>query len=327
MTTEPSFLAMAKTAGEVTNRPVHSAEAAYALAGLLVGSSMLPPFIKCWQDIVLLVLHGADLGFGPMEALRELVLVEGRVSVSARGQLKLLLRSGVKLQWLSDGTDGVEAALELQLPNDSVWHRASYTAKEAQTAGLLSKAGAWSKHPAAMLRARCVTKACAMHAPHLVGVHLTEELVDGVEDAVVVERPRGDTFLLAEAKKEWGEAAVNESLSKQQAAKAAAKEWWSQSGPTLVDACKRAREGVGPAEANAIWQLIEEWVGEHAQTIHRLPGHSTERKKVWDWLLKTANAIDMPLEQLHELFATHGIWSQPDLDAPSVDGVGEGAAS
>lgn len=317
----PNFLAMAETVGVVGAEPLTSATSVYALALMLSESSLLPRHVRCWQDLVLLFFVGSQLGLGPMESLRALYILEGRVGIDARYQLALLKRNGVKVRWIADGTSG-RAELEMELPDDpGVWHSAAYTIEEARHAGLTDdpKKPAWQKHPAAMLRARAITKACAMHAPHLVSAYESDEMREIEAQVTDVTPAPKDSFLVREAKEEWGAERVNESIARVRAARDFDAAWWSANGDEL----KKKRDELAnisptPDRARREMEWIEEWVVRHRESLNQLSfgggGQGGVRHKTHQWLAKIAACLDLEVEWLNDLYRAHDVWQTEPVE-------------
>jgi hypothetical protein len=140
---------------------------------LVKAGGFLPRHVRTEGELVAVILAGRELGLPPMTSLRSLHLVEGRVVVAADTQLALMVRAGATFQWLSDGRNGT-AQLKLRRPGQQE-HVQTYSIDDAKTAGLTGKNN-WRNHPAAMLRARCVSAAARAYLPDvLAGVFIEDE--------------------------------------------------------------------------------------------------------------------------------------------------------
>lgn len=146
------------------------------LAKVLVGArGMVPSHLKSEGEIVAALLAGAELGIPPMASLRNIHLIQGRVGLDASLQLGLLLRAGIRSQWLESTAE--RASLKLTRAGFEP-HTQTYVIADAKAAGLTGKDN-WKAHPAAMLRARCVSAAVKAYAADVVsGVYTPEELED-----------------------------------------------------------------------------------------------------------------------------------------------------
>lgn len=134
------------------------------------------------------LMTGAELGIGPMEALRSIHVIEGKPTLSAEFMLTRAIQAGVKHQWLELSTK--VARLKLSRPG---WEplTLSYTIEEAEAAGVTRKDN-WRKYPAAMLRARCISAAIRAYCPDVLGAGLytPEEMgaeTDEAGEPIVVE--------------------------------------------------------------------------------------------------------------------------------------------
>lgn len=147
----------------------------FKLAGALKqAGGFLPQHIRNEGELVAIILAGRELGIAPMAALRSINLIKGRVTLAADMQLALMMRAGARVQWISDGSNGV-AKLQLARPGQQP-HVQTFTMEDAKTAGLAGGEN-WKKYPAAMLRARCVSGAAKAYFPDVLsGVYTPDEL-------------------------------------------------------------------------------------------------------------------------------------------------------
>lgn len=155
-----------------TARTELAATTARAIAS---GSVVLPPHAREPGAAAAIMLAGLELGLQPMEAIRSLHLVDGRVVLAADAQLALVLRRGVALEWTR--TDATAAECRIVRPGRAP-HTVAYTIQDAQRAGLAGRQ-TWQRHPAAMLRARCITTAIRQYCPDLLsGAYSPDEAAD-----------------------------------------------------------------------------------------------------------------------------------------------------
>ena len=150
---------------------------------LSTARGMIPAHLKSEGEIVAALLAGAELGIPPMASLRNIHLIDGKVGLDAGLQLGLLLRAGVRPQWVESSDK--RAVLRLTRPGFAP-HEQVYTIEDAKAAGLAGKQN-WQRHPKAMLRARCVSAAVKAYAADVVtGVYTPEELEDAIPQRVEV---------------------------------------------------------------------------------------------------------------------------------------------
>jgi hypothetical protein len=137
--------------------------------------------------VAAIILTGVELGLGPMTAMREVHLIEGKPTLSATLMLTLARRAGIDTSWVH--TDATRAEIEVTIPRKKP-QRLAFTLEEAKAAGLLGKDN-WKRYPAAMLRARAAAAALRAFCPEVIGGSVYEstsgELTDGVPSAEVID--------------------------------------------------------------------------------------------------------------------------------------------
>lgn len=126
--------------------------------------------------VTAVLLTGQELGLGPMESLRALHVIDGRITPSADLVLSLAAKKGVRWTWIE--TSNEVATIEI-VRDGVVVGAMTWTMKDAERAGLLGRSG-WRQYPAAMLRARAATAAIRAFCPDVIGagIYATEELDD-----------------------------------------------------------------------------------------------------------------------------------------------------
>lgn len=154
----------------------------FALAKSLANARGFVPsqFIGQPDALAAVILTGVELGMGPMEAMRSLHVIEGKPTMSAEAMHARARRAGVKTRWVE--TSATKATIEVTAPGEKP-QVMTFTIEEAKAAGLGGK-GNWSKHPAAMLRARATSAAMRAFCPEVLGAGIYEsesgEITDGV---------------------------------------------------------------------------------------------------------------------------------------------------
>lgn len=152
-----------------------------AQARVLVTSGFLPQSIKTPEQAVAIILTGDELGIPKMLALRSIVVINGKPTLSADLMVALVQRA------IDDHRDGEFRVLpptpEKCTVNYRRWgwsegHSYTYTIQDAQRAGLAGK-GTWAAHPAAMLRARATSAVCRMAFPDVIsGIYTPDEAAE-----------------------------------------------------------------------------------------------------------------------------------------------------
>lgn len=129
-----------------------------ALAKDLSGSRLLPtPLQGKPSDVLAIVLAGKELGLGPMQSVRGLEVIQGKIAMTS-GLIGALILSSPHCEYLIpvESTDAV-ATYETKRKGAPQPVRMSFTMENAKTAGLSGKDN-YKKNPAAMLLARCISK-------------------------------------------------------------------------------------------------------------------------------------------------------------------------
>ena len=124
-------------------------------AKMLVDSGLVPKDIKTPQAALFIILSGRDLGLSPVQSLRSIRVIQGKVEASADLSLGLYQRGGGKFRWVK--LDATGAELELSAPWLTAPHVSKFGIEEARRAGLLSNSN-YAKYPTAMFRSRAITQ-------------------------------------------------------------------------------------------------------------------------------------------------------------------------
>lgn len=159
--------------------PAHGSDAewwaiAQQQASMLVKTGFLPTSIKTPEQALAIMMKGRELGVPPMYALSNITVIQGKPTCNAELMLALVRRD--------HGPNAVRVA---ESSNDActvewrTWGSVSsytFTIEDAKRAGLLQNQ-TWTKYPAAMLRARCISAVCRMAFPEsIAGMYTAEEL-------------------------------------------------------------------------------------------------------------------------------------------------------
>ena len=139
-------------------------------------SGVCPPDIKNPKACFAVMLAGAEFDLGPMQSLRSLQVVKGKIGFTADFTVAQCLTSPkCKYFRLIESTDKV-ATYETLREGDPEPTRLSYTIAQATRAGL-TKSDTWSRHTEAMLRARCAAAlARATYPDRVAGVRTPDEV-------------------------------------------------------------------------------------------------------------------------------------------------------
>lgn len=123
-------------------------------AAALLKSGLVPREIKTPEAALFVILTGRDLGMSPVQSLRSIRVIQGKVEVAADAQLGRFHGAGGRSRWI-ELTDR-SAKLELSAPWSSQPHVEAFSIEDAQRAQLAGGDN-WKKYPKAMLRSRAIT--------------------------------------------------------------------------------------------------------------------------------------------------------------------------
>lgn len=140
------------TALQTTTPPVQW-DAELRGAQYLLKSGLVPADIKTPEAAMFIILAGRDLGMSPVQSLRSIRVIKGKVEVAADAQLGKFHTSGGRSRFLTLTNDA--AKLELSAPWLTAPHVETFTIEDARLAQL--GGDNWRKYPKAMLRSRAIT--------------------------------------------------------------------------------------------------------------------------------------------------------------------------
>lgn len=170
---------------------------------LLIDSKSLPAHITNTAIAYTIVQYGKELGIGPMEAIHDLIPINGRLGLSAKLQGALAKRGNVRYKLIRDceylyiDDKGNELYTKGRIKdrghNDQVTtieftryypdgnhlvQEVSFTLKDAVAAGVLDKDN-WKKWLKNMMYARCLSKGLNIVAPDILkNMYSADELFD-----------------------------------------------------------------------------------------------------------------------------------------------------
>ena len=168
---------------------------AVALSHKLAASNLLPVALrKRPEDVLVTLLAGREMGLSPMQAIRNIHVIEGRPTMSAELMVAQCLRHPeiCELFEMVEST-AVQATFAAKRQGRPA-KKLTYSLEDAKVAGLTNKDN-WRKNPKAMLRARAASALARAVFPDLVaGVYEIDEGDDircsarnATVDATVVE--------------------------------------------------------------------------------------------------------------------------------------------
>lgn len=155
---------------EITIITPRTFDEAKSMSSTLSKASLLPAALRGKEaDVLMTVMAGAELGLGPILSIRSIHVIEGKPTLSADLIAALCLRRADVCEYLQPvESSAVKATYSAKRKGAPAAVTMSFTLEEAKQAGLAGK-GNWSRYPAAMLRARCISAICRAVFPDLVG--------------------------------------------------------------------------------------------------------------------------------------------------------------
>ena len=145
-------------------------------ADVLVKSGFFP--VKTAEQALAILMTGKELGFQPMQSMRLIDVIQGKVALNAGGMATLVQRycqkhGGYLRQVALDNDRCTVEYMRAEWPEPQ---RFTFTMDDAEEAGLAGR-DMWKKHPRNMLYARAISNACRMGWPEVIaGIYDPEEL-------------------------------------------------------------------------------------------------------------------------------------------------------
>lgn len=159
-------------------------EATMAIARQIAATPFVPESYRNQPEaVVAAILTGRELGIGPMQALRDIHMVDGRPAFAAQLMLAKMRQGGIVL--LETDSNEERAWIKARRADNGEVAEFEFTIAEAETAGLLAKKGqSWQKYRKDMLWARAVSRMARRFGSDMLGglVYSKEELED-LDDA------------------------------------------------------------------------------------------------------------------------------------------------
>lgn len=147
----------------------------------LVGTGFLPSSIKTREQAAAIMLKGMELRVPPMQALSQIVMVQGKPTVSSELMLGLIYRDHGKQALRVKHTDNKSCTVEYRVEGWEGTSELTFTIEDAKQAGLLGKSGPWSQYPAVMLRWRAISQVAKIAFPETIGgMYVAGELGENV---------------------------------------------------------------------------------------------------------------------------------------------------
>lgn len=135
--------------------------------GALAKKARIIPLEMNEFQAAVIVQTGRELGLQPLQSLRNMSFINGRVTMSVQLQLALARAGGVRTRgdnWLQEKDN--ECTVTLERGTEKV--TCKYTLDDAKKAGLVRPSGSYDKYTRQMLRWRAIGDALRLIAPDLV---------------------------------------------------------------------------------------------------------------------------------------------------------------
>jgi hypothetical protein len=163
---------------------VRQADPLGGTALIAAASSLAPDALRGRpQDALIVLMAGRELGLAPMQSMRMLSVIKGKVTLAADATVALVRRSGECVEWRLVETTAQRATYMTRRKGDTEPTTLTWTIEQAQRAGLTGGQG-WRSYPEAMLRARCASALARVVYPDLVaGIYDPDELATPIESA------------------------------------------------------------------------------------------------------------------------------------------------
>lgn len=149
---------------------------AFQLATRAIASGLFAQLRKPEEALVILMM-GAELGLGPMQALRSIYVVSGKCVLSADLLVALVRRSGECASWRVVESTDTRCEIRTTRKGESQEEVCIWTMERAVKAGVTSKP-TWKNFPAQMLKARAAAELARQVYPDvgIAGLYTRDEI-------------------------------------------------------------------------------------------------------------------------------------------------------
>lgn len=179
LTTVENKVVPLRAGGRVTAIIPQSVEEVFRLATAIAKSGLAPSTMRSAEQITIAIMHGAEIGLPPMQAVQRIAVVNGRPTIWGDAVPALLLSRGFRLEECIEGADDSRAAVCKVTRPDGTKIERRFSIGDARKAGLWDKAGPWKQYPERMLQMRARGYAARDGAADvLAGLYVAEELQD-----------------------------------------------------------------------------------------------------------------------------------------------------
>ncbi len=149
------------------------------MAQAMISTGLISKSLARPEQVIFTIMAGKELGMGPMWAVQNLQIVDGKVSAKAEAMMALVFKNcpGATINFIQN--DAVACRLEASRPGCKP-QPFGFSMDDAKLARLEAKDN-WKKYPRAMLRSRAVSEMCrALFPEAIAGIssYTPEEILD-----------------------------------------------------------------------------------------------------------------------------------------------------
>lgn len=151
------------------------------LASKVSNSAFVPKALRGKvPEVAACILFGREIGLKPMQALNEINVIEGSVSLSSTAMRSLVFSAGHRIQ-VDDWTDHHCTLSGYRRGDTEPAATVTFTMNDAQRAGLHQR-GPWKQHPRSMLLARATSELCRAVFPDVIGgLQLADDAISNTD--------------------------------------------------------------------------------------------------------------------------------------------------
>lgn len=164
------------------------------LASCVAKSGLAPKGMQTREQIVIAIQYGAELGYGPMQSIQTIAVINNRPCIWGDGLLGRVLSSPVcedvveEIEGTGENMVAICKAKRVSRP----WKERRFSVADAKKAKLWTKGGTWQDYPKRMLQMRARSFCLRdVFADLLKGIISAEEAMDYVAAKVVEAPPSG----------------------------------------------------------------------------------------------------------------------------------------
>lgn len=149
------------------------------IAETIFKSGLAPSSMRSVEQISIALMHGAELGLGPMQSISKIAVINGRPSIWGDAIPALLWAKGFKLEEYIDGEGDQQVAVCIVTRPDGSTIERRFSVEDAKRARLWGKQGPWQQYPERMLQMRARSFASRDGAAEVLsGLYFAEEVAD-----------------------------------------------------------------------------------------------------------------------------------------------------